>query len=111
MSLTEKPWGHERLIVVNERYALKDIFIRQGTRSSLQKHNHKLETIYVLSGLIDTEIGDPLVSRRYGPGESYSVTPGTVHRVTALEDTRLIEASTPELDDVVRLTDDYGRAS
>jgi mannose-6-phosphate isomerase-like protein (cupin superfamily) len=111
---TEKPWGYELLIVANERYALKDIFIKAGTRSSLQYHTKKLETILLLSGRLTLEWGPGVGAyeqKDYAAGESYSVPPGTHHRVTALEDTRLIEVSTPDLDDVVRVQDDYGRAS
>jgi mannose-6-phosphate isomerase len=111
---TEKPWGHEILVVCNERYALKDIFIKAGTRSSLQYHVRKLETILILSGriLVDSGVdGDQISQETYGAGDSYTVTPGTHHRVTALEDARLIEVSTPDLDDVVRVQDDYGRGT
>ncbi|MCW2275921.1 cupin domain-containing protein [Rhodoblastus acidophilus] len=113
MTETVKPWGRELLIVANERYALKDIFIKAGTRSSLQYHERKLETILLLSGRLTLESGTgdgPYATRDYTAGESYSISPGMHHRVTAQEDTRLIEVSTPELDDVVRIHDDYGRA-
>lgn len=112
MTKTVKPWGYELLVTANERYALKDIFIKAGTRSSLQYHERKLETILLLSGRLTLESGngaEPYTQRDYGAGESYTVAPGMHHRVTALEDTRLIEVSTPELDDVIRVQDDYGR--
>lgn len=112
-SITEKPWGHERLVTVNERYALKDITMRAGTRCSLQVHHRKLETILVLSGVILVELGPPdgpRPSQTYRAGKSYTVTPGTAHRITVTQNARLIEVSTPELDDLQRLDDDYGRS-
>lgn len=112
MQVTEKPWGREVLVACTERYALKDIFLRAGTRSSLQSHVRKHETILVIEGRIRLERGGPegpLSEEIVETGGAYIVTPGTRHRVTALEDTRLIEASTPELDDLIRHADDYGR--
>ncbi|MEQ8816468.1 MAG: hypothetical protein RLO51_01080 [Thalassobaculum sp.] len=109
-----KPWGKEILVAHTDRYALKDIHMKAGTRSSLQSHVRKHETILVVSGRIAVETGPnptELTSRTYGPDESYTVAPGTVHRVTVLEDSRLIEASTPELDDLIRHADDFGRGS
>ncbi len=112
MTETVKPWGKEILVTVNDRYALKDIRMIAGTRSSLQRHDRKLETILVLSGEVDVLLHPPggaAVERRCREGDSYTVEPGTVHRVTVIEDARLIEVSTPDLDDVVRLADDYRR--
>lgn len=112
-AITRKPWGHEVLIACNDRYALKDIHMVKGTRSSLQSHVRKMETIYVISGKISLERQDPGQEPRtlvYEAGQSYDIPPGTIHRVTVLEDARLIEASTPELDDVIRHADDFGRA-
>lgn len=114
MTVTVKPWGKEILAAHTDRYALKDIRMIAGTRSSLQSHAVKLETILVLSGRIAVERGPSpidLTTEVFGPDESYTVEPGTVHRVTVLEDARLIEASTPELDDVIRYADDYGRTN
>lgn len=111
-TVTTKPWGHEVLVGHNQHYALKDIVMIAGTRSSLQSHLYKHETILVLSGRIQLEIGPSVTTleiREYGPGDSYTVYPGIIHRVTVLQDARLIEASTPELTDVVRHSDDYGR--
>lgn len=114
MNVTVKPWGKEILVAHTARYALKDIHMLAGTRSSLQHHAEKLETILVLAGQIAVEQGatvQTLATKIFGPGESYTVSPGIIHRVTVLEDARLIEASTPELDDVVRHADDYGRTA
>ncbi|NQW09746.1 MAG: cupin [Alphaproteobacteria bacterium] len=110
---TEKPWGFENLLEVNKHYALKEIFLRSGTRSSLQMHRRKHETIFVISGRLELEIGksvEALENCLFASGAGYVVPPGYVHRVTALEDVRLVEVSTPELDDIVRLRDDYGRS-
>jgi mannose-6-phosphate isomerase-like protein (cupin superfamily) len=114
MKVIEKPWGHELLIVCNDRYALKDIHMIKGTRSSLQSHVHKLETIFVISGVISLErqaAGGEMQTEVFSAGQSYSIEPGTRHRVSVLQDARLIEASTPELDDVIRHADDFGRAA
>lgn len=109
---TVKPWGSESLIVCNEKYAWKEIVMKKGLRSSLQKHTFKYETIYVLSGKIELESrtakGD-VIKKIYRENEGYSLPPGTIHRVTVIEDSRLFEVSTPELDDVIRLEDDFNR--
>jgi mannose-6-phosphate isomerase len=114
MKIIEKPWGREVLVACNDRYALKDIHMIAGTRSSLQSHRRKVETIFVISGRVSVERaapGEPPMVETFGPGEAYDVAPGTIHRVTVLEDARLIEASTPELDDLIRHEDDFGRTS
>ena len=109
----EKPWGHEILFARSETYCGKVIFVRAGEQLSLQFHRVKDETIYVHSGRIQLDIGDPggpLDTEVVGPGRSFRLRPGVVHRWKALEDSVVLEASTPELDDVVRLEDNYGRA-
>lgn len=109
----EKPWGHEILFARSETYCGKVIFVRAGEQLSLQFHRVKDETIYVHSGRIELEIGDPggpLDTEVVGPGRSFRLRPGVVHRWKALEDSVVLEASTPDLDDVVRLEDNYGRA-
>jgi mannose-6-phosphate isomerase len=109
----EKPWGYELIWAHSDRYCGKKLFIRQGESLSLQFHKEKDETIYVESGRIEFTIGAPgnavPHSEVVGPGVAFHVTPGTVHRVHALEDSLLLEVSTPQLDDVVRLEDVYGR--
>jgi len=112
-SRIDKPWGHEIIVAVNDRYAMKDIFLRAGTRSSLQSHNAKMETILVVDGSLRLELEDEhgtMQERDVVAGDTYDVHPGRRHRVTATTDTRVIEVSTPELDDVVRYEDDFGRA-
>jgi mannose-6-phosphate isomerase len=109
----EKPWGHEVIFARTERYGGKILFIRKGEQLSLQFHRHKDEVIYVNEGRIELEIGDPggtLDVEVVGPGKAFRLTPGVVHRWRALEDSVVLEASTPEFDDVVRLEDRYGRA-
>jgi len=112
MRVIEKPWGKEEVIEINDRYMMKKLTMWRGHRCSIQYHNIKCETIYVLSGQLRIYCGasqDSLESRIYGAGESLTVRPGTVHRMEAVEDSVYLEASTPEMDDVVRLSDDYQR--
>jgi mannose-6-phosphate isomerase len=108
----EKPWGYELVYASTERYCGKVIFVKGGEELSLQFHKEKDETIYVHSGRVEFEIGDPgkpVDVEVVGPGHAFHLPPGTVHRLRALEDAVLLEVSTPELDDVVRLEDRYGR--
>jgi mannose-6-phosphate isomerase len=109
----EKPWGYELIYASNERYLGKVLFIRGGEQLSLQFHRRKDETIYVHSGRIELEVGEPGRTpdvEVVGPGRAFRITPGVVHRWRALEDTFVIEVSTSDPDDVVRLEDRYGRA-
>jgi mannose-6-phosphate isomerase-like protein (cupin superfamily) len=111
----DKPWGHEIVFGLTDRYCGKVLFVRQGEQLSLQFHNVKDEVVYVQSGRIEMEIGEPgapgpLDLEVVGPGAAFHLTPGTVHRWRALEDSTILEVSTPELEDVVRLEDRYGRA-
>jgi mannose-6-phosphate isomerase-like protein (cupin superfamily) len=112
VSIVVKPWGSEELLAHTEGYALKLIHIKRGSRPSLQYHERKSESLHLLSGLLKIEIGDTtdsLIVDEIRPGESVDIPRGKLHRVSALEDSVLIEASTPELDDVVRIEDDYDR--
>jgi mannose-6-phosphate isomerase len=109
----DKPWGYELRYALTDRYCGKVIFIRGGEELSLQFHREKDETLYVQSGRLEFEIGDPgkPVDREVvGAGRAFHLPPGTVHRLRAIEDTVVLEVSTPELDDIVRLEDRYGRA-
>lgn len=114
-SRTEKPWGHELLWARSSRYAGKILFIEKGHRLSRQYHNTKEETIMVLDGQLVCEEGPTkespdIIRHVMDPGDIFHVTPGTVHRFCAeMGDVRLVEVSTPELGDVVRLEDDYSR--
>ena len=109
----EKPWGHELIWAVADEYVGKILFVRAGHSLSLQFHNEKDESWYVQSGRAQLELGDAgqgvLNTEVIVAGASFRFRPGTVHRVTALEDTTILEVSTPQLDDVVRLEDKYGR--
>ena len=107
----EKPWGHEVHWAKTDRYVGKIIHVNAGHALSLQYHERKDETILLWSGRIAFEIkeGHALTRREMTPGDRCHITPGTVHRMTAIEDSDIIEVSTPELDDIVRLEDRYGR--
>jgi len=110
----EKPWGHEDIWAEQPRYVGKILSIRAGKRLSLQYHNVKDETILVLRGTLELELedeGGQLQSHKLQTGESRHIPPGRRHRFGAVEDCELVEVSTPELDDVVRVEDDFGRAS
>ena len=110
---TDKPWGYELLFAKTEQYAGKVIFIKKGSRLSLQYHNKKDESIYVYDGELRLEIegqGGVMFSPVLQRGEAMRIQPLTRHRMEAIQDTFIFEVSTPELDDVVRLEDDYGRA-
>ncbi|HEY5059503.1 MAG TPA: phosphomannose isomerase type II C-terminal cupin domain [Gaiellaceae bacterium] len=110
----EKPWGWELIWAQAEEYVGKILFVRAGQSLSLQYHVQKDESWYVESGRAELELGEvgaeTLEKQTIGPGDCFRFRPGTVHRVTALEDTTIVEVSTPQLEDVVRLEDKYGRA-
>jgi mannose-1-phosphate guanylyltransferase len=133
--IVQKPWGSEQWLAdgVRTPYALKKIFFKEGNRSSLQVHQYKHETNYVLDGtgilllreklfdvksylnsseksIFTTEINDGLLEILIKPGDVIDVKPGQIHRVIALTDLVFIEASSIELDDVIRLKDDTGRS-
>jgi len=112
MTIIEKPWGKEEILEINDRYMLKRLTMFKGHRCSLQFHNMKRETIYVLMGHLKIFYGsskDDLVMRLCGPDEQITIKPGLIHRMEAEEDCVYLEASTPETEDVVRLSDDYQR--
>ncbi len=109
-----KPWGHELIWAKTDRYVGKILHIKAGESLSLQFHNVKDETIMVLSGrlsFVHYEDGAEPVTRELALREPFHITAGLRHRMTAIEDTDVVEVSTPELDDVVRLEDRYGRSS
>jgi mannose-6-phosphate isomerase len=109
----EKPWGWELIWAHAEQYAGKILFVRAGQSLSLQFHREKDESWYVQGGRAELELGEPggalLNTEVVGAGACFRYPPGTVHRVTALEDTTILEVSTAQLDDIVRLDDKYGR--
>ena len=109
----EKPWGHELIWAHTERYVGKLIVIEPGKRLSLQKHLRKDESIYVIRGPLRLHLEDDagvVQVLELGPGEHRRIAPGRIHRFEATDArVELLEVSTPELDDVVRLEDDFGR--
>jgi mannose-6-phosphate isomerase len=109
----DKPWGWELIWADTEAYVGKILHVRTGHSLSLQYHERKDESWYVHTGRAKLElgaVGDAVLNEGViGAGEAFHYRPGTVHRVTALEDTTILEVSTPHLDDVVRLEDAYGR--
>ena len=109
----EKPWGHELIWALSDTYCGKVLFVKAGGSLSLQFHREKDESWLVQSGRAQLELGDAgqaaLNEEIITAGAAFRFRPGTVHRVTAIEDTTILEVSTPHLDDVVRLEDLYGR--
>lgn len=115
MRRIDKPWGYELIFAETEYYIGKILFIEKGKRLSLQFHKKKDESIFLYKGKMTLEVSskiDPemLENKILKQGESHRIVPGTIHRFHALEDCEIIEVSTIELDDIVRLKDDYGRA-
>jgi mannose-6-phosphate isomerase len=113
MHRVEKPWGHELIWAMTDRYVGKVLHINAGQQLSLQYHRQKDETVMVWAGRMRFEHfadGQPPQFTEMGPGDAFHVTPGLRHRMIAIEDTDVLEVSTTELDDVVRLQDAYGRA-
>jgi quercetin dioxygenase-like cupin family protein len=111
MRRVDKPWGHELIWAETPRYVGKILHVKAGERLSRQYHRIKDETLLVQSGEMLLEIGpaDAVQERRMRAGDVFHVTPGTIHRMIAVTDVDVVEVSTPELDDVVRLEDVYGR--
>jgi mannose-6-phosphate isomerase len=107
----DKPWGHEIVWARTDRYVGKILHVKAGHILSLQYHNRKDETMHVLTGelILRTRPGTELVSRAFRAGESVHIPAGLVHQIEAVADSDVLEASTPELDDLVRLEDRYGR--
>ncbi len=109
----EKPWGYEIRWAVTPRYVGKIIHVSRGEALSLQYHERKDECIYLLSGDLQLELEDEhgeLRTHRMSPGDTVRIRPGRRHRMTALEDSDIFEVSSPEIEDVVRLEDRYGRS-
>lgn len=109
----EKPWGHELIWAHTDRYVGKVLHVKAGHALSLQYHERKDETIHVLRGRMRFFVGpsrEELREVTLAEGQSFHVTPYTVHRMEAITDVDILEVSTPDLDDVVRLEDRYGRA-
>jgi mannose-6-phosphate isomerase-like protein (cupin superfamily) len=114
VKIVPKPWGEEHWLAHTDRYAAKLLIIRKGHRLSLQYHARKHEVQYIEAGRVRYTLGSRTRPGEHReviaePGTTIVLPPGAVHRMEALEDARLFEVSTPDLDDVVRLEDDYGR--
>jgi mannose-6-phosphate isomerase-like protein (cupin superfamily) len=109
----DKPWGYELIWAVTDIYVGKVLFVKAGESLSLQYHEMKDESWLIQSGRAKIELGavgdERLAEEVVGPGAAFHYKPGTVHRITAVEDTTILEVSTPHLHDVVRLADSYGR--
>jgi mannose-6-phosphate isomerase len=112
MRTVPKPWGREEIFAENERYAGKLLHIEPGHSLSLQYHERKDETLYVLEGEVVLLVGtaEKMQELRLTRGQAFRITPGMRHRMRAERSCALVEVSSPELDDVVRLEDAYGRA-
>ncbi|MDI3269266.1 MAG: cupin domain-containing protein, partial [Bacillota bacterium] len=108
LEIKEKPWGREIWYAVTDRYAGKILEVKAGQSLSLQYHRKKKETLYFQEGKGKLQLGDEVLEVE--PGQAFTIEPGTIHRIEAVTDLRILEVSTPELDDVVRLEDRYGRA-
>jgi mannose-6-phosphate isomerase-like protein (cupin superfamily) len=110
--IIEKPWGYERIIENNGKYVVKELFMKKGNKCSLQYHEQKKETVYVLSGELlyyEGQEKDKLMTKILSKNDFVTIEPYTIHRMEALEDCLYLESSTCELNDVVRLEDSYGR--
>jgi mannose-6-phosphate isomerase-like protein (cupin superfamily) len=108
----EKPWGWEKWIEVNTNYVVKELFMTAGNSCSLQYHEKKHESFYVLKGQLKFEVGptkENLTEMILNEGEYYTIEPFVVHRMSAIIDSLYLESSTNFLDDVIRLEDKYGR--
>ncbi len=105
--IVSKPWGREVWLELNDKYCYKRIYLNKGYRTSLQYHNQKLETNYIVSGDAIVELGGE--TSEMTAGDFFTVQPGVIHRITAVTDIVLQEVSTPEVDDVVRVEDDHDR--
>lgn len=112
MRRVAKPWGHELVFAENEKYAGKILHLEPGHALSLQYHERKDETLFVLKGevTLSVEIEGVMKEIRLLPGQSHRIRPGVRHRMSAEAPADLVEVSSPEIDDVVRLEDRYGRA-
>jgi mannose-6-phosphate isomerase len=109
----EKPWGYELIWAETDQYVGKVLHVDAGHALSVQFHEHKDETIHLLTGQMRFSVGesaDALEDVALVEGQSFRIRPGLVHRMEALTDVDMLEVSTPHLDDVVRLEDRYGRA-
>ena len=112
MTKINKPWGYEQIISVNKKYVMKKLFMKKKHRCSLQFHKKKHETVIILEGKLKIYTGknkNKLKSKIYRKHQSIIIPPKLIHRMEAITNCTYLEASTPQLKDVVRLSDDYNR--
>ncbi len=107
MKNVDKPWGSERWLELNGSYCMTLLHVKKGERLSLQYHDKKTETSFVANGRVKVTLGEE--TKEYGPQDWWHCPPGTVHRMEAVTDSLIVECSSPEVEDVVRLEDDYDR--
>jgi len=107
MHIVDKPWGREEWLVLNDKYCLKRLYVDKDNRLSLQYHEKKTETMILESGICDLVLNDQKILMNIGT--AYTIKPKDVHRLVSYSDTVILEVSTPEVHDVVRCQDDYGR--
>ena len=107
MDIVDKPWGKEEWLILNDKYCLKRLYIDNGKRISLQYHEKKKETMILELGLCDLVLNGKTILMKIG--ETYTIQPKAVHRLVAHADTVILEVSTSEVGDIVRLEDDYDR--
>ena len=107
MLTIDKPWGKEEILTVQDKYVIKRLHIAKGKRCSLQYHRYKTETIYILSGALLLYLDKQVIIML--PGDFHTIVPGEVHRMEGQENSVYLESSTTELNDVIRMEDDYGR--
>ncbi len=113
IKIKEKPWGREVWFAHTDKYAGKILEVKKNARLSLQYHEKKCETQYVFEGKVKLTYGTEeqnLKELILNPGDKFDIFPYTIHRIEGLEDSKIFEVSSPELDDVVKLADDYGRS-
>ena len=112
MKIIEKPWGKEELLEVNDKYIVKRLTMYKNHKCSLQYHEYKTETIYVLDGTLRIYIGknkENITYKDFNKNDHVTIHPFTIHRMEGITDAIYLESSTTELDDVVRIEDDYNR--
>jgi len=113
IQIKEKPWGREIWFAYTKYYAGKILEVRKGARLSLQYHEKKTETQYIFEGKVKFTFGKnekDLQERVLNPGDKFDIFPYTIHRIEGLKNSKIFEVSSPELNDVVKLADDYGRS-
>ena len=112
INTVEKPWGREEWLELNDKYCFKVLYVAKGHKLSLQLHEEKIETLFVVSGRGVFTLEQPEVNLKeiiFSPGHWITIRPKQKHRIEALENLKIVEASSPQVEDVVRFNDDYDR--